>query len=304
MLWAAGGLVRAHAARCPDAAAEALEIGNSTLCVVMDDADSARRSVLHVWVERSARIVAQYYGHFPAASVRIDLAPMSGTGVGGGRTTREGGLAIRVGVGRDAAPDALANDWVLVHEMIHLALPEVGSAHNWLAEGLAVYVEGVARAQFGNRSAADVWAEDRRSMPQGLPKRGEGGMDQTSTWARTYWGGALFCLEADVRMREKSGNRVGLQTALRAILNATGGYASERELSEVLKAGDAATGTRVLEELYREYREAPAAPDLDLIWARLGVPEHPETQPFDDGAPLAPIRRAITTALPAADSRP
>ena len=294
MLWAVGSARQANAKGCPGATTEALEVQGSTLCVVMGDPSPSRRALLHVWVERSAHIVAQYYDRFPAAAVLIELEATEGEGVGGGRTTNDSGLVIRVRVGRDADAERLSNDWVLVHEMVHLALPEVGRSHNWLAEGLAVYVEGVARAQFGNRPAADVWAEDRRSMPMGLPREGEGGMDQTSTWGRTYWGGALFCLQADVTIRERTNDRVGLQTALRAILNGTGGYASERELSEVLRIGDAATGTHVLEDLYEEYRNAPRAPDLNRLWSRLGVPDDPRTQPFDDRAPLAAIRTAIT----------
>jgi hypothetical protein len=290
---------RTSAAPCPAATTETIEIRGSALCVAMDDSSPMRREILHAWVERSARIVAQYYGRFPAATVVIELENTEGATIGGGRTTNDGGLVIRVSVGRDATAERLANDWVLVHEMVHLALPEVGRAHNWLAEGLAVYVEGVARAQFGNREIADVWTEDRRSMPKGLPREGEGGMDQTSTWGRTYWGGALFCLEADVTIREKTQNRVGLQTALHAILNSTGGYSSERDISNVLRIGDEATGTRVLEDLYEEYRSAPRAPDLDRLWAQLGVPDDPQSQPFDDHAPLASIRKAIT-APPAA----
>src|SRR5277367_6057118 len=220
---------------------------------------------------------------------------MDGAGVGGGRTTSDGGLAIQVRVGREATTESLAADWVLVHEMVHLALPEVGRAHDWLAEGLATYVEGVARAQSGNRPIADVWAEDRRSMPMGLPREGEGGMDQTSTWGRTYWGGALFCLQAEVAIREQTGNRVGLQTALRAILQQTGGYAFERDIEEVFRIGDAATGTHVLHDLYEKTRVAAQAPDIDLLWSRLGVPPDPKTQPFDEHAPLAAIRIAITS---------
>jgi hypothetical protein len=178
--------------------------------------------------------------------------------------------------------------------MVHLALPEVGRRHNWLAEGLATYVEGVARAQFGNREIADVWAEDRHSMPMGLPRRGEGGMDQTPTWGRTYWGGALYCLQAEVAIRERTGNRVGLQTALRAILMETGGYGFERDIDEVLRIGDTATGTRVLDDLYQQSKVTPQAVDLDSLWSRLGVPTDPKTQPFDDHAPLAAIRIAIT----------
>jgi len=287
----------AKAAACPAHTTETLEIRGSTLCLLIDDPTSSRRQLLRTWVERSANIVADYYGRFPAPLVVISLQSMEGGSVGGGRTTNDSGLVVHVSVGRDAKSQALSDDWVLVHEMVHLALPEVGRRHLWLAEGLAVYVEGVARAQFGNRSIADVWAEDRHSMPMGLPREGEGGMDQTPTWGRTYWGGALFCLEADVAIREQTDNRVGLQTALRAILKDAGGYGFDRDIDEVLRIGDAATGTRVLEDLYHHVKTAPQAPDLNLLWLRLGVPSDPRTQSFDDHAPLAAIRIAITAPV-------
>ena len=295
-LWTVAGSAPVQAAPCASSGAEALKVASSTLCIVMRGETASRRDLLNTWIDRSAHIVAQYYGRFPAPVVRIEIQPVEGDAIGSGRTTNDDGLAIRMRVGREITADRLAGDWVLVHEMVHLALPEVGRARNWFAEGLAVYVEGIARAQAGNREVADVWAEYRRSMPMGLPREGEGGMDQTPTWGRTYWGGALFCLEADVTIREKTGNRTGLQTALRAILNRTGGYASQREMADVLKIGDEATGTRVLEDLYERYRAAPRAPDLLSLWNRLGVPEDPKSQPFDDHAPLAAIRLAITSA--------
>lgn len=280
--------------RCP-APSAALAVQGSILCVSVDDpAHALRQQLLRDWIERSARIVADYYARFPAPFVELRVRAAPGGGVSGGRTTNESGLAIQVSVGRDITPGELAADWVLVHEMVHLALPEIGRRHNWLAEGLATYVEGIARAQFGNRAVSDVWAEYRRSMPLGLPRAGEGGMDQTPTWARTYWGGALYCLQADVRLREHTGNRAGLQTALRAILRETGGYRAERGIDDVLRIGDAATGTRVLQDLYDETKATAAAPDLELLWARLGVPQDPKSEPFDDHAPLAAVRLAIT----------
>jgi hypothetical protein len=294
LLLAAAPCNRAGAASCPADTTETLTIRESTLCLLIDDPTPSRRLLLRTWVERSASIVADYYGRFPAPLAVLSLTSMEGGGVGGGRTTNDSGLRIQVRIGREASSDSLSNDWVLVHEMVHLALPEVGRRHNWLAEGLATYVEGVARAQFGNRDIADVWAEDRHSMPMGLPREGEGGMDQTPTWGRTYWGGALYCLEAEVAIREQTRNRVGLQTALRAILKQTGGYGFERDIDEVLRIGDAATGTRVLDDLYRQIKTTPQATDLDLLWTRLGVPRDPKTQPFDDHAPLAAIRIAIT----------
>jgi hypothetical protein len=282
-------------AACPEPLSAELKLGGSTLCVVIDDAILAKRqAMLRAWIDRSAHIVADYYSAFPAPLVVIRLGGMDGSGVGGGRTTNDLGLKIEMRVGREATPQSLAADWVLVHEMVHLALPEIGRSHNWLAEGLATYVEGVARAQSGNRDIADVWAEDRHSMPLGLPQAGEGGMDQHIGWGRTYWGGALYCLQSDVAIREQTANKLGLQTALRAILKETGGYGSDRDIGEVLRIGDAATGTHVMYDLYAKIRATPQTPDLDLLFTLLGVPSDPKTEPFDDHAPLAAIRIAIT----------
>jgi hypothetical protein len=291
---ASSPLVLAQTGACGPQPAQLMSVGSSRLCLHIEEPTAARIQLLQVWVKRSADIVAQYYGHFPAPFVRIDLGSVTGDGIGGGHTINEGGLSIHVDVGREASPKRLFDDWVLVHEMVHLALPEIGRRHDWLAEGLAVYVEGVARAQAGNRAIADVWAEDRRSMPLGLPRPGEGGMDQTPTWARKYWGGALYCLESDVQIRQRTANRLGLQAALRAVLEATGGYAADKDIVDVLRIGDAATGTRVLEDLYDREKTAPVNPELDSLWRELGVPENPLTEPFDDHAPLAQIRIAIT----------
>jgi hypothetical protein len=284
--------------RCPGPADIALEVRDALLCAAIDDPHVIQPRLLRDWIERSARIVAGYYARFPAPLVELKIRTAPGDGVRGGRTTNESGLVIQVTVGRDVTADELAADWVLVHEMVHLALPELGRSHNWLAEGLAVYVEGIARAQFGNRDIADVWAEDRHSMPLGLPRAGESGMDQTPTWGRTYWGGALYCLQSDIAIREATGNRIGLQTALRAMLRETGGYRTERNIDDVLAIGDAATGTRVLEDLYLKIKATPQTPDLDQLWARLGVPNDPKSQPFDAHAPLAAIRAAITARPP------
>jgi hypothetical protein len=280
--------------RCPGPADITLEVRGGLLCAAIDDPHAMQARLLRDWIERSARIVADYYTRFPAPLVELRIRTAPGDGVRGGRTTNDSGLLIQVTVGRDTTADEFAADWVLVHEMVHLALPELGRSHNWLAEGLAVYVEGIARAQFGNRDIGDVWAEDRHSMPLGLPRAGEGGMDQTPTWGRTYWGGALYCLQSDIAIREATGNRIGLQTALRAILRETGGYRTERNIDDVLAIGDAATGTRVLEDLYLKIKATPQTPDLDQLWARLGVPTDPKSQPLDAHAPLAAIRAAIT----------
>jgi hypothetical protein len=245
------------------------------------------------WIQRSARIVSGYYGAFPTTSLRIQVIPESGGGVQGGRTWGYQGGRIRVQVGRDVTEAQLMKDWVLVHEMTHLALPDVGETQSWFSEGLAVYVEGIARAQAGNRTQQDVFAEQIRQMPRGLPQPGDRGLDHTHTWGRTYWGGAMFCFLADVEIHRRTGNRFGLQDAMRAVAKASGGLAADWPIDRVFATGDAATGTKVLEELYAQMKDSPVSPDLQGLWAKLGVLSDGGTVTFKEDAPLADIRRAI-----------
>ncbi len=125
---------------------------------------------------------------------------------------------------------------------------------------------------------------------------GEHGLDQTHTCASTYWGGALFCLMADVSIREKTGNQKGLQDALRGFVNSGGSIADDWPISKVITVGDRATETSVLADFYRRMGDAPYAPiDLTPLWKRLGIHSDRGKITSDDNAPLAPIRQAITS---------
>ena len=245
------------------------------------------------WIEHSMRTVARYYGQFPAKQLRIRVTARDGGRVRHGTTYGTPVPFIRLQLGRDVTADELRNDWVLVHEMVHLALPEVGDDHLWLTEGLATYVEGIARVQVGDLKAERVWAEQVRSMPNGVPAAGDKGLDHTHTWGRTYWGGALFCLLADVEIRKKTANRFGLRDAMSAVLRQSGGVSFEWSIDRVMKVGDEATGTTVLRDLYAQMKDKPVTPDLADLWRQLGIRGRGDTVELLDDAPLAATRKAI-----------
>lgn len=286
------------AAATPSAAAPAntLQVAGAAIHVEFEPGEfSGGAAPLLEWVRRSAGIVAAYYGRFPATPLELRLRAQSGAGVQGGKTFAAHGAFIEMRVGREVTPAQLSNDWVLVHEMTHLALPDSGDEHTWLSEGVATYVEGIARVQAGNRTESDVWAEELRSMPRGLPQAGDAGLDHTHTWGRTYWGGAMFCLLADVDIRERTHLRFGLQDALRAVLRESGGLQADWPIARVLRTGDAAVGTTSLEDLYARMKDTPMAPDLTGLWQRLGVMRDGDSVRLLDEAPLAAVRHAIMT---------
>lgn len=250
------------------------------------------------WVRTSAKAVATYYGHFPVKSLRLLLVPVDGPRVRGGTTWGYRGAAIRVLVGRDSDEEALKRDWVLVHEMVHTALPDMNERYNWLSEGLAVYVEPIARVQAGDLSAQEIWLAMMRDMPKGLPQAGEEGLDITDTWGRRYWGGAMFCLMADIRIRKATGDRLGLQDAMRGVLAAGGSHEVDWPIERILSVADKAVGADVLTRLHNEWGQKPVTPDLDQLWRDLGLRNAGRSLEFDDTAPLAAIRKAITEPHP------
>jgi hypothetical protein len=246
------------------------------------------------WIRHSAMVVGEYYGKFPVSSARILVVPVAGAGVRTGQSFGYRGAATRVIVGNATTQAQLDDDWVLIHEMIHFAFPQVEDEHVWIQEGLSTYVESIARVQAGARNASDVWRELVQQMPQGLPQPGDEGLDHTHTWGRTYWGGALFCLLADVEIRKRTHNKFGLQDALRAIVKAGGVTTTDWPLDRAFKIGDEAVGLKVLEELHDQLKDAPGHLDLDVLWRQLGIRVEDDGIAFDDSAPLAAIRKRIT----------
>jgi len=282
----------AHAADEP--ATRTIEIEGASVRVDFQSMDFKHGTApIVTWIEHSMRTVARYYGQFPAKQLRINVSSRDGSRVRHGTTYGASVPFIRLQLGRDVTADELLDDWVLVHEMIHLALPEVGDDHLWLTEGLSTYVEGIARVHVGDLRPERVWAEQVRSMPNGLPARGDEGLDHTHTWGRTYWGGALFCLLADVEIRKKTANRLGLRDAMRAVLRSSGGVSFEMPIDRIMKIGDEATGTTVLRDLYAQMKDKPTWPDLPALWQQLGISERGDSVEFDDEAPLAATRKAI-----------
>jgi hypothetical protein len=250
--------------------------------------------VIASWVESAASAVEGYYGVFPVRRLLVLARPTRGSGSGFGTTMGHSGAAIAIDVGAESSPAELAGDWILVHEMVHTALPDLEGPQHWLEEGLATYVEPLVRRRAGIRTKEQVWGEWVEGMPNGLPGAGDHGLDETPTWGRTYWGGALFCLLADVEIRRRTNDAHSLGDALRAILATGGSIAQSWSVDRVLDVGDAATGVPVLHEQYARMAHAPVPVDLAALWKSLGVSERGGSIAFDDGAPLAAVRRGIT----------
>ncbi len=275
--------------------ATSLAIGDSRVDVVFaDGAPGLDRARVMAWVRKSAAALKTYFGRYPVKHLGLLIVADDGDHVHSGLTFGFAGSAIRVYVGRNANQDAFDKDWILVHEMVHAALPNVPRESLWVQEGEAVYVEPIARAQAGQIAPEEVWRWSLVGMPKGQPRPDDQGLDHTHSWGRTYWGGAAFWLQAEVEIRERTHNRLGLQTAFRAINQASGGNTASWTVDRMMAVGDAATGGHELATLYAHAKDAPMPIDLQSLFARLGVAMQGDQTTFDAAAPLADLRRQIT----------
>lgn len=276
-----------------------IRIGNSQIEVVQEGGQlSVSHEEILAWVRAAAEAVTTYYQRYPVPYVSIRIIPFAGKGIRGGKTfgTERGGR-IRIQVGSDTIASDLKTDWMMTHEMVHLAFPSVAEQHHWIEEGIATYVEPIARVRAGNMQASEMWYELMRDLPQGLPQAGDQGLDNTHTWGRTYWGGALFCFLADLEIHRQTHNQKGLEDALRGILAAGGDIRQDWKLDKALGIGDRATGVAVLIPLYERMRDKPVAVDLGNIWKQLGLERHASSASFNNQAPLAAIRVAIAAGV-------
>ena len=101
-----------------------------------------------------------------------------------GKTFGQNGAFIPIFMAQDTTEADLPKDCVLTHEMVHLAFP-LGFGGSWY-----------------------------RGCPRDSPSQATAGWIEL-THGAAYWGGALFCVVADLQIREGTADKYGLQDALR-----------------------------------------------------------------------------------------
>lgn len=248
------------------------------------------------WIEVSAQSIAGYYGAYPVAQTKIVVYPTDGDSVEYGETTynddEEQG-EIDIYVGRQATREDLMSSWTLTHEMVHLTFPIVRRSDRWLAEGIATYVEPIARMRKGLVSKEEIWEDLVNGLPKGMSGGRISAMRGTSDWGQVYWGGAAYCLLADIKIRKATDNRLGLEDALAAISRKGGTAASFLDAAEALSVGDQFIGQDILLPLYQHFQDRTVHISLDEIWQALGIIEDDGAIKFNDRAPLAETRDSI-----------
>ena len=67
-------------------------------------------------------------------------------------------------------------DWTMTHEFVHTAFPSLPDDNHWMEEGLATYIEPIARVQAGFLTPEKIWGDMVRDMSKGEPGPGDRGL--------------------------------------------------------------------------------------------------------------------------------
>ena len=259
---------------------------------ILDGLSESGRAEITDWVQRTAAAETNYWHGFTAPHLLLGLVPAATTrGVGYGQTDASGGATVMVEVDPRVDQRRLFNDWVLVHELVHSAMPFVRGRATWLMEGAATYVEPIIRARAGWKTEEVVWKEWMDNMPQGMGAYAKG--LSNGSGRENYWSGALFMLMADLGIRRDTNGEKGLEDCL-------AGYQSTRSVSlaDYVAACDRMTGTKVMSGLVEKYYATGQQFDLPAFWRELGVSEVNGRIVLNDSAPMAKWRKMIVMGPP------
>jgi hypothetical protein len=123
------------------------------------------RPVVVEWVRRAAVAVTNYLGRYPVKELSLTVEPGGHGPVNHGVTHAASRIEVRLGPRAEAAD--LNGDWILTHEMFHLAFPTLEGRYLWMMEGLSDYLEPVARGRAGQLTPEEVWRKFVEGFPQG-----------------------------------------------------------------------------------------------------------------------------------------
>jgi hypothetical protein len=258
------------------------------------------------WLETAARAASLPFGRFPRkrAQVVVIPAPASTEPVRFGMMNRGGGASAAMRLPVNAEIDALQHDWVALHEFCHLLHPFVAHEDAWLPEGLATYFQEVLRARAGMQPEATAWrrlldgARLGRGVEGSLAQESAGmfgprGYGTSASFRTVYWGGAAFALIADVEVRRQTHGRLSLEAVLRELSGYFRSQPRAFSAAEVMERMDAVVGQPLFLPLMKRWVEAPELPQLDALYAQLGVRVESDGVRFADDAQDAWIRSAI-----------
>ena len=265
--------------------------------------DTQRQHVVD-WVSFIAEILSQVYGHWPKMLWRVEVQPISGSyedTIPWGQVNRGQPDTVLFYVLNGASTKQLIENWTGYHELAHLLIPYKGGGDRWFSEGLASYYQNILQARAGVISEQVMWQKlldgfmrgRKQDQFNGIPlSQVSDEMRENRAFMRVYWSGAWYFLAADVQLRQQSGGKISLDTALAALNRCC----ADRQMSapEIVEALDGENRLLLFEPLFIKADSSTRLPAFESIFASLGISIIGDQVVLQPQGPGAELRRNIS----------
>lgn len=255
------------------------------------------------WLSFAQVAATTVHGQNPQDYYHIEVKPSKNSieAVPWGQVDREDTPTVTLIVNSNASLNELKNDWTVYHELSHLLLPYDGYGPRWLSEGIASYYQHIVQHRSGILSDKSMWQKLVDGLYRGKKQTNRhdqnlstvsDNLRQNKNYMRVYWSGALFWLNADVKLRVASNNRQSLGSVLLALK-----MCCQRALmsgDEIIEKLDTLHPYKpIFTPLYHQYGQSKQLPDFDVLMTKLGINIENGIVSFNPDAPLAAIRISI-----------
>ena len=272
---------------------------------ISDQFSETSRQQLVQWMTLLSESLRDVFGHWPRQRWRTSMspAPASGSDPIPWAEVRRGAVdEVRFYVSPSANAQELGRAWTGYHELAHLLIPYQGRGDAWFSEGLASYYQNVLQLRSGVIDEQTMWQKLYDGYQRGLADKNfrgkplnqvSDGMRLRGGFMRVYWSGAWYFLAADVRLRQQSGGRLSLDSALEKLNSCCAD--DSLSVPTMVNKLDELNRVILFGSLYKELVTSRDIPPYEPIFASLGITVQDGKVSLQQQGPGVAIRRGIAT---------
>lgn len=280
--------------------------------VVSADFNLETRQAIEQWARFLSQSLLQVYGRWPRQHWRMTVAPASASAedpIPWAQVIRGDINTVEFFISPQSTQDRLAGAWTGYHELGHLLIPYRGWGDLWFSEGLATYYQNILQARMGLLSEREMWQNIYGGLLRGIADNRHQDLTLQEVSAtlhtqggfmRTYWSGARYFLELDIRLRRQSGGRITLDTALEKLNQCCAD--DTLSAAQIVRKLDDLNKLTLFESLYQSTRERKSVAPFQTLFTSLGITLTDGRVSLQPVGPGADLRRQIakTRTLPLA----
>lgn len=274
--------------------------------IVSAQFSDSMQDTIYNWGDYISSALLQVYGRLPREKLQITVSPVSAGSadpIPWAQVHRGELDKVEFYTAVSASIDELKGAWTSYHELSHLLIPYRGWGDMWFSEGIATYYQNVLQARMGLFTEQEMWQHLYEGFMRGAAQSEFDDIDlQTVSdrmrehggYMRVYWSGAWYFLTADLRLRQQSGGKRTLDSALEKLNQCC----ADQKMSvlQMVRKLDEINKLLLFHPLYQEVIATTQSPPFEALFASMGISVADEKVLLQTVGPGARLRSQIAAS--------